>query len=287
MIAQVRPLAGPLQKRTVFFVSDQTGITAETMGRSLLTQFEGIDFRMITMPFISNAEGAADAVRRINLTAEVEGVRPLVFATFVDERIRAELRRCEGFFLDFFDAFIGPLEEELAADSTHKTGRAHGLADDAAYRRRIDAINYTLAHDDGLTQENYARADVILVGVSRSGKTPTSLYLALQYGVYAANFPLTEEHFDRDGRGLPEPLRPYQRKLFGLTIEPATLQQIREDRRPNSRYASHQQIRFEVREAEALFKRHGIPCTNTTRSSVEEVAARIVNRLRLAKAKPR
>ena len=125
----------------------------------------------------------------------------------------------------------------------------------------------------------------MLVGVSRSGKTPTSLYLALQYGVFAANFPLTEEHFDGNRRGLPAPLRPHPRKLFGLTIEPSTLHQIREDRRPNSRYASPQQARFEVREAEALFKRHGIPYTNTTRSSVEEVAARIVNELRLVKRK--
>jgi regulator of PEP synthase PpsR (kinase-PPPase family) len=278
-------LSGPAQKRTVFFVSDQTGITAETMGRSLLTQFDGIDLRMITMPFVSDREKATDAVRRINLTAELEGDRPLVFATFVDHHIRAILSECNGFFLDFFDAFIGPLELELREDSTHKTGRAHGLANDAAYRRRIDAINYALSRDDGLVAENYEEADVILIGVSRSGKTPTSLYLALQYGVFAANFPLTDEHFDGDGRGLPAPLRPYPRKLFGLTIEPATLHDIREDRRPNSRYASHQQIRFEVREAEALFKRHGIPYTNTTRSSVEEVAARIVNELRLVKGK--
>ncbi|MEO0972208.1 MAG: kinase/pyrophosphorylase, partial [Pseudomonadota bacterium] len=210
-----------------------------------------------------------------------EGDRPLVCATFVDDRIRDQLRGARCFFLDFFDAFIGPLEEELGTHSTHSTGRAHGLANDAAYRARIDAINYALDNDDGLTGQSYATADVILVGVSRSGKTPTSLYLALHYGVFAANFPLTEEHFDRDGRGLPAPIRPFQRKLYGLTIEPQALQAIREDRRPNSRYASHQQIRFEVREAEALFKRHAIPFTNTTRSSVEEVAARIVDRLRL------
>jgi regulator of PEP synthase PpsR (kinase-PPPase family) len=276
-------LTRPALKRTVFFVSDQTGITAETMGRSLLTQFDAVELRLVTMPFISDHQKAADAVRKINMTAELEGDRPLVFATFVDEEIRARLSTCNAFFLDFFDAFIGPLETELGQDSTHKTGRAHGLANDAAYRRRIEAINYSLSHDDGLTAEDYATADVVLVGVSRSGKTPTSLYLALQYGVFAANFPLTDEHFDRDGRGLPEPIRKVHRKLFGLTIEPATLHDIREDRRPNSRYASPQQTRYEVREAEAMFKRHGIPYTNTTRSSVEEVSARIVNTMRLAK----
>lgn len=274
-------MAGKANKRTVFFVSDQTGITAETMGRSLLTQFEDIEFRMITVPFVSDAAAAAETVRRINVTADVEGERPLVCCTFVDERLRDQLREAHCFFLDFFEAFIGPLEEELGTRSTHTTGRAHGLANASAYRMRIDAINYALAHDDGLTAATYEDADVILVGVSRSGKTPTSLYLALQYGVFAANFPLTDEHFDRDGRGLPAPIRPYQRKLYGLTIEPAALQAIREGRRPNSRYASHQQTRFEVREAEAMFKRHAIPFTNTTRSSVEEVASRIVSRMRL------
>ncbi|MEO0420908.1 MAG: pyruvate, water dikinase regulatory protein [Pseudomonadota bacterium] len=274
-------MAVAAKKRTVFFVSDQTGITAETMGRSLLTQFEDIEFRMITMPFVSDDEAAREAIRRINLTAELEGERPLVCATFVDDRIRGVLQTAEAYFLDFFDAFIGPLEEELGVASTHTTGRAHGQADDAVYRARIDAINFSLAYDDGLQPKSYEDADVILVGVSRSGKTPTSLYLALHYGVFAANFPLTEEHFDRDGRGLPSPIRPYQRKLYGLTIEPQVLVQIREDRKPNSRYASPQQIRFEVREAEALYKRHAVPYTNTTRSSVEEVAARIVSRMRL------
>lgn len=274
-------MAAAAKKRTVFFVSDQTGITAETMGRSLLTQFEDIEFRMITMPFVSDDDAAHEAIRRINLTAEVEGERPLVCATFVDDRIREVLRTADAYFLDFFDAFIGPLEEELGVASTHTTGRAHGQADGAVYRARIDAINYALAHDDGLTLKSYEDADVVLVGVSRSGKTPTSLYLALHYGVFAANFPLTEEHFDRDGRGLPAPIRAFQRKLYGLTIEPQVLAQIREDRRPDSRYASPQQIRFEVREAEALFKRHAVPFTSTTHSSVEEVAARIVSRMRL------
>jgi regulator of PEP synthase PpsR (kinase-PPPase family) len=266
-----------MKQRTVFFVSDQTGITAETLGRSLLTQFDGLKFRHVTLPFIATGDKAREAVRRINLTAEVEGVRPLVFSTFVQNEIRDIVRGCNGLLLDFFDAFIGPLERELERPSSHTSGRAHGLADDAAYARRIDAVNFTLANDDGIGVQNYARADLILVGVSRSGKTPTCLYLALQYGVYAANYPLTEEHFDAMSADLPEPLRPHSKKLVGLTIEARRLQQIRTNRRPDSRYASAQQISFELREAEALFKKHAIPYLDTTHASIEEIAIRILD----------
>jgi hypothetical protein len=265
-----------MKHRSVFFVSDQTGITAETLGRSLLTQFDGLKFRPVTLPFISTPDKAREAVRRINLTAEVEGVRPLVFGTFVQDEIRAIVRGSSGLLLDFFDAFIGPLERELERESSHKSGRAHGLADGAAYARRIDAVNFTLANDDGVGTQNYPRADLILVGVSRSGKTPTCLYLALQYGVFAANFPLTDEHFEASPE-LPAPLRAHLGKLVGLTIDPRRLQQIRSNRRPDSRYASARQISFELREAEAVFKRHAIPYLDTTHASIEEIAIRILD----------
>jgi [pyruvate, water dikinase]-phosphate phosphotransferase / [pyruvate, water dikinase] kinase len=267
-----------MKQRTVFFVSDQTGITAETLGRSLLTQFDGLKFRYVTLPFIATPDKALDAVRRINLMAEVEGVRPLVFSTFVQNEIREIVRGCNGLLLDFFDAFIGPLERELERASSHTSGRAHGLADDAHYARRIDAVNFTLANDDGMGVQNYARADLILTGVSRSGKTPTCLYLALQYGVFAANFPLTDEHFDENERGeLPSPLRPHAKKLVGLTIDAKRLEQIRANRKPDTRYASPTQISYELREAESLFKRHAIPFLDTTHASIEEIAIRVLD----------
>jgi [pyruvate, water dikinase]-phosphate phosphotransferase / [pyruvate, water dikinase] kinase len=266
-----------MKQRTVFFVSDQTGITAETLGRSLLTQFDGLKFRYVTLPFIDTPDKARDAVRRINLMAEVEGVRPLVFSTFVQNEIREIVRGCNSLLLDFFDAFIGPLERELERASSHTSGRAHGLADDAHYARRIEAVNFTLANDDGVGVQNYARADLILVGVSRSGKTPTCLYLALQYGVFAANFPLTEEHFDSERGELPSPLQGHAKKLVGLTIDAKRLEHIRANRRPDTRYASPPQISFELREAEALFKRHAIPFLDTTHASIEEIAIRILD----------
>ena len=182
--------------RTVFFLSDQTGVTAETLGHSLLTQFDGREFRQVTLPFIDSDDKAMEALEKINETAVKDGVRPIVFSTLVQDEFRAVVREADGLYLDIFDAFLESLEEELQQKSTHEAGRAHGMSDIEGYMKRIEATNFALANDDGGITRNYERADVILLGVSRSGKTPTCLYLALQYGVYAANFPLTDEEFD-------------------------------------------------------------------------------------------
>src|SRR6187402_600008 len=220
-----------MQRRTVFFVSDQTGVTAETMGHSLLTQFDGMEFRPITLPFITSVDKAREAAAKIDQA--------------VHDDVRDALKQARCLFLDFFDAFLGPLEQELGRASAHVLGRAHGMADVNAYTMRINATNFALANDDGAQTRDYERADVILIGVSRSGKTPTCVYMALQYGAFAANYPLTED--DLEGLRLPAVVEPYRRKLFGLTIEPGRLQQIRQERRPDSRYASAQQCAFEVR----------------------------------------
>ncbi len=215
-------------------------------------------------------------MRKINLVAQQEGVRPIVFSTLVQDDLRALVKRADGLFLDFFDAFLGPLESELAQRSSHTSGRAHSMADLNAYTMRINATNFALANDDGAGARDYERADVILIGVSRSGKTPTCLYLALQYGVFAANYPLTEDELESGN--LPPTLQPHQRKLFGLTIKPERLQQIRNERRPDSRYASAQQVQYEVRAAEALFGRAGVPYLDTTECSIEEISSRILDK---------
>jgi [pyruvate, water dikinase]-phosphate phosphotransferase / [pyruvate, water dikinase] kinase len=265
-----------MDRRTVFFVSDQTGVTAETMGHSLLTQFDGQAFRQVTLPFISTVDKAEEAVRRINATAAAEGVRPVIFSTLVQEDMREIIKRANGLFLDFFDAFLGPLELELKVKSSRAQGRAHGMLDLGAYTLRINATNFALANDDGSVTRDYDRADIVLVGVSRSGKTPTCLYMALQYGIFAANFPFAEEEFESGA--LPAPLAKVQRKLYGLTIAPERLQQIRNERRPNSKYSSPSQVEFEVRAAEAIFRRYDIPCINTTECSIEEIASRILDK---------
>lgn len=259
--------------RTVFFVSDQTGVTAETMGHSLMTQFEGRQFRAVTLPFVSDVDKAREALRRIDAAAVEDGERPIVFGTIVQDEVRAVLEKCNGLFLDFFGAFVGRLEQELAVRSSHRAGQAHGMADSTAYATRIDATNYALANDDG-SNRDYGAADVILVGVSRSGKTPTCLYMAMQYGIYAANYPLTDE--DLESSRLPTALQPFKERLFGLTIAPQRLQQIRAERRPGSRYASVPQVQFELRAAETMFTRNGLPFLDTTQCSIEEISVRII-----------
>jgi [pyruvate, water dikinase]-phosphate phosphotransferase / [pyruvate, water dikinase] kinase len=265
-----------VSKRTVFFLSDQTGVTAETMGHSLLTQFDGVEFRQITVPFISSVDKAVETVRKINLVGEMEGTKPIVFGTLIQTEVRDVMRTANAFFLDFFEPFLAPLEAELQLHSHHTAGRTHRMADTNEYVLRIDATNFALTNDDGSLARDYDRADIIMIGVSRSGKTPTCLYMAMQYGVFAANFPLTED--DLESRNLPAHLEAYKKKLFGLTIQPERLQQIRNERRPNSRYSSAQQVAFEVRAAESLFERHAIPVIDATGSSIEEIASRILDR---------
>jgi regulator of PEP synthase PpsR (kinase-PPPase family) len=246
------------------------------MGHSLLTQFDGVEFRQITVPFIASVDKAEEVARKINMVAELENQRPIVCATLIQPEVRDAVRAANGFFLDFFDPFLGALEAELQVQSHHTAGRTHRMADTHEYVLRIDATNFALANDDGSLARDYDRADIILIGVSRSGKTPTCLYMAMQYGVFAANFPLTED--DLESRHLPRHLEAHKKKLFGLTIQPERLQQIRNERRPNSRYSSAQQVAFEVRAAESLFARHAIPVIDATGCSVEEIASRILDR---------
>ncbi|MDV3237413.1 MAG: kinase/pyrophosphorylase [Gammaproteobacteria bacterium] len=266
------------RRRTVFFVSDRTGISVETLGRGLLSQFDGIEFEQIAVPFVDTEEKARAVVARIDAVA-AEGERPLVFSTQVRPELRDILMTGRGLYLDFFERFIGPLETELQQPSTQSVGRSHGLQDTNRYDARIDAVNFALGSDDGIGVQNYAAADVIVIGVSRSGKTPTCLYLALQYGVRAANYPFTEE--DLESLRLPEPLRAHRDRLVGLTISPERLQQIRQERRPNSPYATLRQCQYEVRQLEALLRRERIRTLDSTRMSIEEIAASVVHDLGL------
>jgi regulator of PEP synthase PpsR (kinase-PPPase family) len=264
-----------MKQRAVFFISDRTGITAEMLGRSLLTQFEGIEFEKITLPYIDSQEKAEQAIQRIKHTADYYSSRPLVFSTIIDRRIRELIAQSECFLLDFFDSFIAPLENELQIPSTTVVGRAHGMGPGTSYKARIDAVNFSLNNDDGITTRNYPSADIILVGVSRSGKTPTCLYLALQFGLMAANYPLTEE--DLDKLHLPSALQRYRDKLFGLTINPERLHEIRSERRSHSRYASLEQCRFEIRRVEGIYRQEKIPFIDTSNMSIEEIATTILH----------
>jgi hypothetical protein len=265
------------QRRTVFFVSDGTGITAQMLGQSLLTQFEGVEFRQVTLPFVNSVARAEECLARI--AAESGNGKPVVFSTLVNQDARQVLRKADALFLDFFETFIDPLEAGLGIKSSHTIGRSHSAMDKKEYQQRIEAINFSMAHDDGASHRELGEADVILVGVSRSGKTPTSLYLALQFGVKAANYPLIPEDFQRNQ--LPEVLRGKTAKLYGLTITPERLREIRQERRPDSQYADLANCRQEIEAAENLMRREGIRCINSTSKSIEEIATTILRELRI------
>lgn len=268
------------QNRTVFFVSDGTGITVETLGHSLLAQFPTSRLRQIREPFIDSIDKARACLTRISKARLDDGVRPIVFMSLVNPEVVALVTQGDALYLDMFDRFIVPLEQELGERSTHTIGRFHGVAESEDYKKRIEAINFTLAHDDGVTDADLEQADVILVGVSRSGKTPTSLYLALQYGVKAANYPLIPEDFER-GK-LPGSLEKHRGKLFGLSIDPERLRQIRQERRPESRYASLGNCHFEVDAAQKLMRREGIRWLDSTTKSIEEISATILQEVRIS-----
>jgi regulator of PEP synthase PpsR (kinase-PPPase family) len=271
-----------VNRRTVFFISDRTGITAEMLGNSLLTQFESLQFHRVTIPFVDSMEKVADAVRQVNATAEAEGRRPIVVSSIVDDVMSEAIRRdVNALTLDMFQTFIQPLEAELGAKSSHAAGRSHGIANSHEYFARMEAINFTQAYDDGAATRDLDKAQVILIGVSRCGKTPTSLYLALQFGIRAANFPLTPDDFA--DRRLPGSVVPFRERLFGLTIQPERLREIREERRPRSHYAQLDNCRLEVREAENLMLQHNLPMLDTTSKSIEEIATTILHRAKLAR----
>jgi hypothetical protein len=267
------------QRRTVFFVSDGTGITAQMLGHSLLTQFEGLEFDQVNLPFVDTVDKAQDCLERIERESLRADGQPIVFSTLVNGDVRDVVRRANALFLDFFETFIDPLEAGLGVKSSHTIGRSHSSMDKREYKQRIEAVNFAMAHDDGASHRELADADVILVGVSRSGKTPTSLYLALQFGVKTANYPLIPEDFQR--KELPPALQAHKPKLYGLSIAPERLREIRQERRPGSQYADPENCRYEIEHAELMMRREGIRWINSTAKSIEEIATTILRELKL------
>jgi hypothetical protein len=263
-----------MHTHTIFVISDGTGITAETFGTAIMAQFDTKP-RLVRIPFVDSMDKVHQAIRQINHVASVESKKPIVFTTLVNqEHLDAIESQSKGKVFDMFGTFVRPLEVELGQKSLHRVGRFADISESKEYLERMEAINYTLAHDDGQTHTDLTGADVILVGVSRSGKTPTSLYLAMQFGLKVANYPLIPEDFDR--KQLPPALEPFRKKLFGLTIDPARLSSIRNERRPDSKYASLQNCRYEVAEAESMMRRSGIEWLSSTTKSIEEIATTIL-----------
>ena len=259
--------------RSVYFVSESTGITAEAYGHSLLSQFDRARFSIRYTPFINTRDKAQALVNEFAHRAEAEGKKPLVFATMVDEEINAVLKHSECHYFELFDRFMPDLIEAIGLEPSRQSGISHGQNNPENYEARIDTINYALNNDDGMRLNKFDQADVILVGVSRSGKTPTCLYLALHFCMRAANYPITEEDFENGD--LPDELLAYKHKIFALTIEPERLAAIRELRRPNSDYASLRRCYKEVQMAQDMFHRYGLTVLDSTTQSIEELASLI------------
>ena len=270
-----------IPQRTVYIVSDGTGITAEALARSILSQFD-VTYSRIYIPFVDTLKKAQSARLQIQAERERSGVAPIVFSTLVVQELVDEIRLADALHLDIIQPFVEPLRQELGITPRQKIGLSHQNMENEEYKLRMEAINFTLAHDDGISEQNLEEADVILVGVSRSGKTPTSLYLAMQYGLKVANYPLIPEDFDRND--LPAALKAQKHKLFGLTIQPERLSSVRNERRPNSHYASLANCRQEVTQAERLMLMNGINYLSSTSKSIEEISTAIVSKMRNAYA---
>ncbi|SDC03866.1 posphoenolpyruvate synthetase regulatory kinase/phosphorylase PpsR [Acinetobacter boissieri] len=261
-------------ERSVFFISDGTAITAETLGHSLLAQFPNVKFNVHIIPYISSEEDALKVVQEINACQQVEGELPLVFDTLVNPHVREIINTANAVNLDVFEGMISKLEQELKTAPTSLIGQTHAVIDSEYYKARIDAVHFALDNDDGARTRHYDKADIILIGVSRSGKTPTAIYLSLQFGIRVANYPLTEE--DLDDNRLPKVLREHKAKLFGLMIDADRLVAIRTERKAGSRYASYSQCQMELRAIEGIYISEGIPFLNVSEMSIEEISTRVL-----------
>lgn len=266
----------PDGSRLAFIVSDRTGLTAEAMAHSLLSQFPSIRFRVETYTFVDEPAKAREIVESCHRMRQRDGVSPLVFLTIVDDAIRAEFTSASIDVFDLFATFIGPMENLLGAESSHTVGKSHGVQDAKAYTSRIAAVHFALQTDDGMETDHYNQADLIVIGVSRCGKTPTSLYLSLHYGVFVANYPLTDRELET--KSLPQALMAHRDKLFGLSIDPYRLLQIRQERYQGASYSDASTCQREIAQSESLFRHNQVPFLNTTRMSVEEIGAMIVHR---------
>jgi regulator of PEP synthase PpsR (kinase-PPPase family) len=268
--------------RTLFILSDGTGITLEQLVRTLFSQYDDLQLNRVVRPFLDSVDKIDAVVAEVNRAAAQDPHRPVVFSSVVDVTLRARLRETEAEIFDVYDMYLAPLSQALGLPHTEHVGISHGIGDVGQYDRRIEAVNFALNYDDGSRFKGLDAADLILIGVSRSGKTPTCLYLAMQYAVRAANFPLTEDDFLNGA--MPKPLQTHAGHLFGLTIAPERLHRIREERRPGSEYASLAQCRSEVSAAEGLFRSYGIPYLDSTAVSIEELAIEIMQRVGVERA---
>jgi [pyruvate, water dikinase]-phosphate phosphotransferase / [pyruvate, water dikinase] kinase len=263
----------------VFFLSDSTGISAETMGNALLIQFPQLRFERRLIPFISTPDEARRVVEVLDRAAEGP-VTPIAFTTAATDEIREVLHTTKCPMIDFFELHIARVEAVFGVPAARVAAQLHGVGDVQRYNARMAAIEYSIEHDDGQSLRALDKAEVVLIAPSRCGKTPTTMYLALQHGLFVANYPLVEE--DLETTELPRPIRDLRDRVVGLVATPGRLSEVRQQRRPNSRYASLEQCTYELRRAEAMYAANRLPVINSTTKSVEEMSTLIVQTLQAA-----
>lgn len=264
--------------RAAYFVSDSTGVTAETLGNALLANFPGIRFIKHTIPFVATESEARTVAASIASDAAA-GREPLLFITVKQAFLRAILAESKATVIDLLAGHLTELEQALGVTASEQLGNYHGLGDTDRYFARMRAVEYAIEHDDGQSYRALDQADVVIIAPSRCGKTPTTMYLALQHGLRVANYPLTED--DLPSEGLPRPIAKYASRCFGLTTTPLRLSQVRHERRPSLQYSSLEQCTIELRRAEDLYRRNRIPFLNSATKSVEEMSAVIMQTMKL------
>ena len=253
-------------------LSDSTGETLEMIAKAALAQFDDADVIRHFWPMVRSQQHLD------RILAEIAANPGLVLFTLVNAETRSRLEdRCRALGLPAvpaLDAVTAVLEDMLGQQAKARPGRQHMLDD--AYFARVDAIQYTIAHDDGVAWEDWERADIVLAGVSRSSKTPTSIYLANR-GYKVANIPIVVES--------PPPLALFRLKrplVVGLTTAPERLVQVRRNRllslnqSPATDYVDQDRVAKEVQYARRMFGDNGWPVIDVTRRSIEETAAAVI-----------
>ena len=264
--------------KDIYYVSDSTGILSTNLGQSLLCQFPEIHFHEEQFPFIRSVKEARATLKYILKNSG--GRSPIIFSTIMLPEVLKVFDTPEVELFDMYVAFLDRLERSLEVQPLRLPG-FYRHTDNVSISKRVEAIHYTLEHDDGTKIDELDDADVILVGVSRSGKTPASVYLATQMGLKAANFPLTIEFLTQ--YSLPEAIKRNIKRTVGLTTSPEMLRKVREKRYAASNYAKLVTCLEELDQAKNIFLKNKIPVVNTEGKSIEETATQIMQEIGLSR----
>jgi len=264
--------------KDVYYISDSTGILATNLGQALICQFPEVNFSGEKFPFIRTVEDAKKTLAYI--LSRSGGRRPLIFSTIINSDVRKIFDSPEVEFFDAFGHFLDRLETCLETPALREPGFARHL-DNVHMAKRVEAIYFCLEHDDGRKVDEFDEADIILLGVSRAGKTPISVYLSTQMGLKSANFPLTSEYLTR--YRIPDGIMQNRAKAVGLTTSAQLLNSVREKRYPGSNYAKLSTCIEEIHQAQRIFQKNKIPIISTAGKSIEEAATQVLRELSILK----